>query len=92
MTVPVHVSLYYGSSSTSYCRNTTRRYVAVFNPFARYERVKPGECVNPNNSKQVITAEEKRRSQWMIVVGGVLLFLELIVNVTLIVLWIMQHA
>ena len=64
----------------------------MFNPFARYERVKPGECVNPNNSKQVITAEEKRRSQWMIVVGGVLLFLELIVNVTLIVLWIMQHA
>ena len=61
----------------------------MFNPFAKYERVKPGESVNPDNSKQVITAEEMRRSQWMAVVGGALLFLELIANITLIVLWIM---
>ncbi len=64
----------------------------MFNPFARYERVKPGECVNPDNSKQVITAEEMRRSKWMVVAGGLLLFLELIAIITLIVLWIMQHT
>jgi hypothetical protein len=92
MTVPVHVRVYHGSSSTGYFRNPTRRYAAVFNPFARYERVKPGECVNPDNSKQVITAEEMRRSKWMVVAGGLLLFLELIAIITLIVLWIMQHT
>lgn len=64
----------------------------MFNPFARYERVKPGESENPDDSKQVISEEDMRRGQLMAVIGGVLLLLEFISIIILIVLKIKQYA
>ena len=64
----------------------------MFNPFARYERVKPGESENPDDSKQVISEEDMRRGQLMAMIGGVLLLLEYISIIILIVLKIKQCA